>query len=313
MKEFDVLIMVTEKSLGILRSMIPYCRQNIKAKKIYLVAPARIRHAVEDIHGTFFVDETMVYPGLTLGKVETIMESISGKKERAGWYLQQFLKMAWAYKCEDEAYIVIDADTIPLNPLYFMNEDGQYLFTQKIEHHKPYFDTIDVLFSGDVKRAGDFSFIAEHMIFDRQIMKEMISKIEQDTALMGDRFFEKILRAIDPFDINGSGFSEFETYGNYMFKFYNDKVVLRKLRTQREAVFLLGSAPSKEQLDWAKQDYDIISIESPEYKRTIVTTLTQIGLVRKMISLRRIAKIRAQIRDIYRRILKKENFKYEQD
>ena len=127
----------------------------------------------------------------------------------------------------------------------------------------PYFATINRLFNGEVQRFDTkVSFIAEHMIFDCSIVKEIITKIQKNSLLIGNSWWEKILRAIDPADLIGSGFSEFETYGNYVFKFHPDLVKLRSLRTLRQGAYFLGNSPSCEQLDWAGNGFDIVSIES---------------------------------------------------
>ena len=57
----------------------------------------------------------------------------------------------------------------------------------------------------------DESFIAEHMLFNVKIVKEFLYKIEQNDAVFGNKFFEKILYASD-FSKQGNVFSEFETY-----------------------------------------------------------------------------------------------------
>ena len=62
---------------------------------------------------------------------------------RAGWYLQQLLKIqAILNDGEINSRILIwDSDTIPLKNLNFFIEDKVIFFTGT-EHHIPYFDTI---------------------------------------------------------------------------------------------------------------------------------------------------------------------------
>jgi hypothetical protein len=96
-------------------------------------------------------------------------------------------------------------------------------FTMKSEHHVPYFKTINVLFDGAIFKLTNKSFIAEHMMVDKDIMMEIIRKIESNRKINGNKFYEKILYAIDDNEIAGSGFSEFETYGNYVLKYYPEK------------------------------------------------------------------------------------------
>ena len=291
----DLVIMLAEKNLPTLKQMLPYCQKNISCSRIVIIASSKLKTEIEKISGVVFKDEDTIFPGLSLNNVFDTIEEITGERKRAGWYMQQFLKFAWAYHCNDKSYIVMDSDTFPLNPIPFI-EDGKYIFTGKIEYHKPYFDTINRLFNGEVRRVNpkisnssdfldfervkslqilksifhlspnsedaDVSFVAEHMIFDCEIVKEIIDKIQNNSSLIGTSWFEKILHSIEPKNILLSGFSEFETYGNYFFTFYPNLGKVRKLRTLRQGAYFLGSTPSSEQLSWASQDYDIISIET---------------------------------------------------
>ncbi|WP_227148935.1 DUF6492 family protein [Lacrimispora sp. 210928-DFI.3.58] len=311
MNDYNVIIMVTEDHLPMMEKMIPFCKQNISPKRIYVVAASKIQQKIEAIEDVIFIDEDQVYDGLNYSTVMNLMEKRTGERKRAGWYLQQFLKMAWSYKCEEKCYIVLDADTFVLNPIGF-TEQEKYCFTPKCEYHQPYFDTIKKLFQGSIYKKAEFSFIAENMIFDCAIMRQMISEIEGNALIEGDTFFEKIIHSIKQEDLLGSGFSEFETYGNYIYIKYPDLVKARKLRTMRESLVLLGGNPSAGQLKWASNDYDIISVESIHYKRTLVTWLTSKEWFRRRISMKKLAQIRHKIRTVYRRLLRKEDFVFEE-
>ena len=149
------------------------------------------------------------------------------------------------------------------------------------------------------------------MIFDCNCIKEIIKDIETNNSLKGKLFFEKILYAIKPNIILESGFSEYETYGNYMMTYYPDKVQIRSLRTLREAVYILGKNPSYEQLMWAKKDYDIISIELVHYKETLFTGLARQKFIRNCFRLKTLAQLYMNFRSLYRKLLGKEDFRFE--
>ena len=180
----DVIIMCTAGNLRTLKKMLPYCAVNILHDHIYVVASRNIEESVNALPFAEFVDEDSVLEGMRLSVIADIIESISGERRRAGWYFQQFLKMAWAMRCPDRYYIVIDADTFPLHPITFL-QDGKYLLTEKIEYNQPYFDTLAVLFNGEIGRVCGCSFVAENMIFDCEVMKEMIMKIENNASIRG--------------------------------------------------------------------------------------------------------------------------------
>jgi hypothetical protein len=102
------------------------------------------------MEGVEFYDEDSLIENLTLSKIRNIMKNITGTSERSGWYFQQFLKMAYAYKCQCGHYLIWDSDTIPLNKIIFWDNNGKCLFTMKTEYHIPYFKTIKKLFYGEV-------------------------------------------------------------------------------------------------------------------------------------------------------------------
>lgn len=309
--KLDVVIMATKKNLKTLKKSIPYIKKNIKHDAIYIVSSKNNQTEITDIKDVTFVDEDSVVSGMTFAAVADIMEELTGSKSRTGWYFQQFLKLGWAQRATGKYYVVIDADTFPLNQIDFVSEDERYEFTSKIEYNKPYFDTIDQLFHGRYKRVGDFSFVAEHMAFDVSIVKQMLKEIECCNPLKGNNFYEIILRSVNTADLPIAGFSEFETYGTYISINYPELVQMRKLRTLREAAYVLGGEPTKEQLEWAAQDYDIISIEVPEYSDKIFTRLTRNSFVQKHIHLSTIAKTRQNLRSVYRKMVGKKDMRFD--
>ncbi len=308
MDGYELIVLATPDKLNMLRLAVPYYVENLNAKAIFIVANKSIEEKVKAIPNATFIDEDSILEGMTKKKIEDIIESISGVRKRVGWYFQQFIKLAWSKRCKDDYYVVIDSDTIPLNPIQFI-EDGKYLFTQKIEYNKAYFDTIDTLFGEELKRPGDYSFIAENMIFDCKIVGSLLELIMKNSNA-GTTFYEKILYSVDPAEILGSGFSEFETYGCYISQFYPERVQMRKLRTSREAVYVMGSNPDEKMLQWAKKDYDIISLEVNEYS-SFLTQLTKHAWFRKIFRMRSVSNCRKRLRSFYRRILHRPDFRFE--
>jgi hypothetical protein len=258
-----------------------------------------------------FVDENKLINGLDLLKVKSILKERINSCDRSGWYFQQFLKMGYSYLCTEEAYIVWDADTIPLNGISLIDKKtNKFLFTMKKEFHKPYFNTINKLFDGYISKFNEKSFIAEHMIIDKKIMLEMIEKIENNKRLKGNKFYEKILYAIDKNDLNKSGFSEFETYGNFVMRFHKNKYRFRELKTLREGIKYLGENPTEKKLKWAKESYDIISIESSD-QISKFSILCNNNFFSNHYSLRTIVEIRNTIRSIYRKCTGKSGIDFD--
>ncbi|MCT8977280.1 DUF6492 family protein [Clostridium sp. CX1] len=261
-KLFDVIIPVAKKDLSLVIKNIPYIFKMLSPRKIIFIGSSELKSSFPLNKKLEFINEDEIYQDMKLSTIQSIMYNITGSTNRSGWYLQQFLKMSYATISRENYYVVWDADTIPLNTIpFFDDRSDKYLFTMKTEYHTPYFTTIGKLFNNEVKKYNNQSFIAEHMIIDTKIMIELIKKIESNKNLKGNYFYEKIMYSIDEKDIQGAGFSEFETYGNYVMKYYPYKYGMRKLRSLREGSIYLGMSPTDEGLIMASKNFDLISIE----------------------------------------------------
>ena len=207
------------------------------------------------------LDENEILDGLTYEAVQQL------NSRKTGWYFQQFVKMAYARRCANDWYLVFDGDTAPLVPLQFLS-DGKGVFIQKGEYYEPYFTMIDKLFDGQVSRTVNFSFIAESMLFRRDIMLELLARIEANDKLPGTAFYEKILRSVARAGLSGCDFSEYETYGNYVCAFYQDAYTARPIRSFREAMKFFGVIPERHILDYLSRDYEIVSFEKKHCTET---------------------------------------------
>lgn len=256
----EVVILATKVDINNLKNTVPLIQEHLNPRRINIVANESVKEEIDRIEGAYFVNENDVYPGLTFDVVKELIRSVGGPENRAGWYLQQFLKLGWSYKTSEQNYISIDSDTYILDDIKYINKEGKYLFTSKIERHEPYFKTIKTLFSGSVLFDTEYSFIAEQMVFDVKYVKEMIRRIEANCDLQGEKFYEKIIKCISVEDMI-AGFSEFETYGNYMKTFHKDEFETRQLSTFRKCAEVLGPVWDADICKWVSNSFQIISME----------------------------------------------------
>jgi len=268
---FDVILPVAPKDMENMEICIRKIMENIHPQKIIVIASNQVRSMIPLLDGVEFCDEDHLKENLTLYDVEQTMVEITGSKARSNWYFQQFLKMAYAFRCSHDYYLIWDSDTIPLNDIQFwenINGKEKCLFSTRPRCRAYYINTLNTLFNGKVKKLTKRSFIVEHMMINRKIMKELIHEIEMNDQIQGKYFFEKILHAIDKNDIQFSGFSEFETYGNYVLNFYPEMYAVRNLRTYRKGAMVIDkSQVDNNTLDWISKNYDTISFEGHDYKR----------------------------------------------
>ncbi len=257
---YDVIIPATVRNKSILEIALPYIEKNLHPQKLIVISKDDFKLDVKVNYK--FINENELYQGLTYNKIKEVIEKRDKfAVKRTGWYLQQFLKYAYSYICEEDYYISWDADTIPLREID-MFENGVPVFDIKDEYHLPYFTTLNKLFLSKVKRYDDFSYISEHMIFNKDYVIQMLDEIEKNPRLYGNNVFEKILSAVNDIDLLMSGFSEFETYGNYVCNKFPDTYKIRRLKTLRDGDKAYGNIPTSQNLDEASKIYDIITFEN---------------------------------------------------
>jgi hypothetical protein len=151
---------------------------------------------------------------------------------RSGWYIQQFLKMIYCRLCHNKFYLIWDSDTIPIKKVKMFNNVGKPIFDVKREYHKPYFITLKKIFP-ELGKKYNYSFISEHMIINAKLMKNMIKRISFNKNLIGNTWYEKIINCIDIKYLQGSGFSEFETYGTFVKEYYKQIYDIRHWKSLR--------------------------------------------------------------------------------
>ena len=178
-----------------------------------------------------------------------------------GWYYQQFLKIELAFRCEDEYYMTWDGDTIPCRTVQMFAEDGRPYLHNKNEYHELYFTTMGKLVPG-LRKVIRSSFISEHMMFSVRMVKELVAVIESNKALEGEKYWERILRAIEPIQIHQSAFSEFETYGTFVALRHPELYRIREWHSFRlGGEFFDPNTICDRDYTWLGKDFDAISFE----------------------------------------------------
>ena len=271
----DIVLLVGTRDCFIAKKTIQYIKSNLSSDTVFLITDSRNKKFFPDKfirqYNIVLIDENKLVPGLSFATVKSLIKKRCEWKNY-GWYLQQFLKMGFATsEYAKELYLIWDADTFPLKPLHFY-ENGKFFITPKTEYHIPYFKTIHKLLNLD--KIADYSFIAEHLIIDVNIMKEMIN-ILMKSDVQGDTWWEKIINALDVNDKTEKAmfaFSEFETYGTYLLTYFPDLLVKRTLKTYREAGKIYGRGVTDKQLQSLSDNCDTASFEvrhAPPFPKNI--------------------------------------------
>jgi len=222
---FDIIIPVGPNDVSVIHNQLSFTKKNIVGyRNIYLITP----DSSLSVEGCITINES-IFPF----SIDTVAK-YHGSNERNGWYLQQLLKLYAGFIIPDiaENYLVIDADTFFLKPTSFIH-DNKPLYNVGLEYHIPYFTHMAKL-DKSFNKMTRFSGICHHMLFNKNIIKEIIDKVENNHA---DLFYNIFLKCVTEF--TGSGASEYEIYFNYLIQYHRDKIFIRELKWKNVTDFVL--------------------------------------------------------------------------
>lgn len=223
----DVVIPACVKDLGTLNYAIDGIRKNgIGVRRIIVVSEKKLTDKAE------WVSESL-YP-FTKKDIESVIsaEVLGGKKyegQRIGWIFQQLLKLYAFYVIPDvtDDLLILDADTVFLYPVSFIDEDGNALYNVGTEFHASYFKHAQSLISKNpIKKVfAQYSGICHHMLFRKNVIECLFDEIE---GFYGKPLWQVMLINIDRKVLDLACMSEYEIYFNYIFgRHYQAKI--RKL------------------------------------------------------------------------------------
>jgi hypothetical protein len=249
-------LLVAEKSiLKLIGQTVSALEKYANPAGIYIVIPsgqlkafgARLTDRV------ILVPEEDVLPDWSLARVRSMLPK---RPERAGWYLQQFLKLSFFKHVEVPRYVIWDADTVMLKPPVLERNARVVMNTAK-EYHQPYFDTFQRLFG--VVPTLPLSTISQYMLIDSAICMKM----QQEICTRGQRedWVEVLLSGLPGKSI--SEFSEYETYANYLAHINRSGIELQSSKWFRYGSEILADpeSVSLEQIETRFAGYSHVAFE----------------------------------------------------
>jgi len=211
----DIFIPTIVKDLQVLPFVIEYARKNVKhpISAIYIVAPndPTIKTVAHDLK-CVFINELDV---LGYGKEQS--PYVFEGKDASGWLFQQLLKLNSHKVCNEEHILILDSDTLIVNPKKFEYK-GNYILDFSDEYHKPYFTTFKELLGFKTKMP--VSFVCHHMLFKRSHLEALHLYIEKGNNKPWD---QAIIELAD--EKKKHYFSEYETYANFVLEKTKDTYI----------------------------------------------------------------------------------------
>jgi hypothetical protein len=253
-EKIDIVIAYHPKD----KKVIPYSvegTKNIKNRNnIYIISSEDPK-----IEGTKFIDEN-TFPF----KKDNIKEYFGEKNSsRAGWYFKQLMNL-YAHRVITnitDKFLLLDCDTLFINEVSMIDEEGKCLYSTGSENHRPYFEHMKKLIPELDRQIPEKSGIVHHLMVEKKYLDEIIQKVEE---IHKKDFWKVMMELIDKNEIHGSGFAEYEIYFNYMLKYHPDKIKLRDLRwgNYNELPDNKNVNTIKDLIIKYKDKYDFISLHS---------------------------------------------------
>jgi hypothetical protein len=207
MIKLDCLIPCHEKDFHSLGLCIDGIKKNIfNLNNIYVVSNKN-----PNIKGITYIPENNYKEYIDIQKIVKNFEYYNPQYSyRSGWIYQQFLKLFSAKVIPQltDSYVIVDSDTIFLKPILF--DPNKFYYCVADEYHLPYITSIKKILG--LEKTIGFSTISHHMIFNKNILNEMIENVKK--RFKSNSFFDCVLSSIDYNEI--SSLSEWDLYSNYI-------------------------------------------------------------------------------------------------
>lgn len=210
----DVVIPCADKDIETLELCIEGIRQNGKdIRRIIVVSPDKLTEKAE------WFDEKN-YPFTKFDLALQILGSEEGVRtgdlSRLGWVYQQFLKLYAPLIIPhiSSNVLMLDSDTIFLNPVEFLGPSGEGLYNIGNQHYMPYFHHATRLIPGFQRVFPEHSGICHHMLFQRAVIEDLFAMITSQHQMEP---WKAICHCVDTNEFNMHCMSEYEIYFNFIF------------------------------------------------------------------------------------------------
>lgn len=252
----DVVIVTHPKDIATLDLCIDGIRENCSnIGRVIVVSFRRLTDKAEwfDEHNFPFSKDDIAL-AIARGNVKKRDEFFKGKHRLPGWYFQQLLKLYSPFIIPNISsnVLVIDADTIFLNPVKFLNQfnGGLFCFNHNSKDAKqPYFAHAKRLVPGYKKIYPEIYSVCHHMLFQKSILEHLFDMVEQYHKT---EFWVAFCLCVDL--KKNKGASEYEIYYNFALT-HTDQVELRKLKWTNN-----GHLDKREK--FKKQGYHFVSFHT---------------------------------------------------
>ena len=213
MKNYDIVIVSHEKDFNNIKFIVEYSQKNLKFDSIHLILSERKEFTDLELVKTLTDKPVFLH-------IETDVLQVDKTRinHRPNWIYQMMLKM-FQNVTDNDNFLIIESDCLILKEIDFFENGKTILYLCRDQEHIPYFKFNNILGFG---REYNHSFISEFMMYDKQIVKDMLSKSNCNDV---DDFLEIVYNNTN----NDCYPADYELYGNFCFKYHRDKIDVKHL------------------------------------------------------------------------------------
>lgn len=242
----DVVIVCHPKDKVTLDDCIDGIKENCnKVRRVIVVSSEKLTDKAEwfDEH-QFPFDKKKIALTISRGDKARAEKFFHGKHRSPGWYFQQLLKLYSPFMIPgiSSNVLILDADTIFMNPVEFLNESfgGLFCYSSSEEAKPAYFQHAARLIPGYKKIYPKVYSVCHHMLFQKPVLEDLFRTVEQYHEVP---FWKAFCLCVDL--RKNKGASEYEIYYNFALN-HTDQVALRKLKwTNSSDIYLKNEFKAK--------------------------------------------------------------------
>jgi len=260
-KKIDVIVVASEKDFDLL----PLVLEGIEVGcKHFSISSIKIVVPRESIN-----NETLIGLSILDKKIEIVDENrVLNVSElrylfsksyagRENWCLQQFLKYFLVLNSVNEFALVVDADTLLLRAIPWVNHEGKFVLMPTVEYQTQYYEVLIKI--GIIEHLPEYSFVPHHMFYSVDNFQEMHKRLGEPSPY---KFAEMIDEAANS-DEKSPFCIDYELYAQFMFKEKRNLIVLLRwanCRLSRAQYSKLKSIPGANKM--LKVFFNSISLHS---------------------------------------------------
>jgi hypothetical protein len=247
----DLLFVVTEKDFEVLPLAIEgglHALSRHVVGSIVIVTPKRYLSQLESIlppdvpNLELFGDEEVLGENL-------IQDLRSAFGPRAGWLIQQIIKVEMILSSKKIATLLIDADTVLTKDRIWLDEFGIQILCPSEEFNPSYYDALRKI---GLQPNENYSFISHHMLIQTNVLREFFEQVGLlDTYALVKYVIENHSnQTLSPISL------DYELYAQYMLSAHLDLVKIQKWS---------NIGVSRDQVEGEQKMKDLIVTNSKKY------------------------------------------------